>query len=104
MGRFLSRVGGFWQKVARTIGIEDPFWRPRGHETESRPTSFSLSLNPKGARAKTSLPMRDVPEADRPRERLLEQGAQALADAELLAVLLRTGRSGASALEVAREL
>ncbi len=44
------------------------------------------------------------PEGDRPRERLLKHGAQALADAELLAVCLRTGVKGKSAVELAREL
>ncbi|MCB1841402.1 MAG: DNA repair protein RadC [Halioglobus sp.] len=39
-----------------------------------------------------------------PRERLLEHGAQALSDAELLAVLLRTGYHNCSALELARNL
>ncbi len=48
--------------------------------------------------------IRELPENDRPRERLLAQGGRALADAELIAVLLRTGRSGASALDLAREL
>jgi DNA repair protein RadC len=48
--------------------------------------------------------IRELPEDERPRERLLAQGARALGDAELVAVLLRTGRRGASALEVAREL
>lgn len=48
--------------------------------------------------------MRDLPEAERPRERLLSLGSAALADAELLAVLLRTGCRGASALELARSL
>jgi DNA repair protein RadC len=41
---------------------------------------------------------------ERPRERLLSQGSGALSDAELLAVLLRTGHPGASALDLAREL
>ncbi len=44
------------------------------------------------------------PEGDRPRERLLKHGAGALADAELLAVCLRTGVKGKSAVELAREL
>lgn len=44
------------------------------------------------------------PEQERPREKLLAQGSQALSDAELLAIFLRTGRPGASAIEVAREL
>ena len=41
---------------------------------------------------------------DMPRERLLLQGAQALADYELLAVLLRTGSKGSNVLEFSREL
>ena len=46
----------------------------------------------------------DWPENERPRERLLAQGAQALADAELLAICLRTGVRGKSAVELARDL
>ncbi len=41
---------------------------------------------------------------DRPRERLLTQGAGALGNAELLAILLRTGTAGCNVLEVARLL
>jgi DNA repair protein RadC len=46
----------------------------------------------------------DWPRRERPRERLLAHGAAALSDAELLAVVLRTGTGGASALDVARDL
>lgn len=46
----------------------------------------------------------DWPCAERPRERLLAQGAAALSDAELLAILLRTGVRGKTAVELAREL
>lgn len=46
----------------------------------------------------------DWPLAERPRERLLAQGAGALSDAELLAVLLRTGIRGKSAVELGRDL
>jgi DNA repair protein RadC len=46
----------------------------------------------------------DWPLAERPRERLLAHGAAALSDAELLAVFLRTGIRGKSAVEMAREL
>ena len=46
----------------------------------------------------------DWPPLERPRERLLEKGAAALSDAELLAVLLRTGVRGKSAVDLAREL
>jgi DNA repair protein RadC len=48
--------------------------------------------------------IRDLPEGERPRERLLDQGSGALSDAELVAVLLRTGHIGASAVEVAMQL
>jgi DNA repair protein RadC len=48
--------------------------------------------------------IRELPADERPRERLLGQGSRALADAELIAVLLRTGRPGASALDLAREI
>ncbi len=47
---------------------------------------------------------RGWPTGEGPREKLLLRGAGALSDAELLAVVLRTGRPGASALEVAHGL
>ena len=46
----------------------------------------------------------DWPQDERPREKLLEKGAAALTDAELLAILLRTGTRGRSALDLARDL
>lgn len=46
----------------------------------------------------------DWPQTERPRERLLEQGPSGLSDAELLAILLRTGARGRSALDLARQL
>lgn len=48
--------------------------------------------------------IRDWPENERPREKLLARGAASLSDAELLAIFLRTGRRGKSALDLAREL
>jgi len=50
------------------------------------------------------LTIRDWPESERPREKLLERGAQALSDAELLAVLLGSGIPGHSAVDLARRL
>jgi DNA repair protein RadC len=46
----------------------------------------------------------DWPEGERPRERLLAHGAEALSDAELLAIYLRVGVRGKSAVDLAREL
>jgi DNA repair protein RadC len=51
-----------------------------------------------------SKPMRAIPEPDRPRERLLRLGPEALSHAELIAILLGTGVPGRSALELAEEL
>src|SRR3954470_1930166 len=46
----------------------------------------------------------DWPVDDRPREKLLTKGADALSDSELLAIFLRTGISGKSAVDLARDL
>ncbi|MFN4149107.1 MAG: UPF0758 domain-containing protein, partial [Rhodocyclaceae bacterium] len=46
----------------------------------------------------------DWPDDERPRERLLSQGAAALSDAELLAIFLRVGVKGMSAVDLARKL
>ena len=51
-----------------------------------------------------NLLIREMPEHERPRERLVEKGADALRDAELIAILLRTGLKGVSAVEVAEQL
>ncbi|WP_448683528.1 RadC family protein [Pseudomonas nicosulfuronedens] len=48
--------------------------------------------------------IRDWPAAERPREKLLERGAASLSDAELLAIFLRTGVVGCSAVDLARRL
>jgi len=47
--------------------------------------------------------IKDLPKHKRPREKLAEKGAENLSDAELLAILIRTGRAGKSALDIARE-
>lgn len=45
--------------------------------------------------------IKNLPAHERPREKLIEKGAQNLTDKELLAILLRTGRAGKSALDIA---
>ena len=50
------------------------------------------------------MPISDWPEHDRPREKLLRHGAARLSDTELLAIFLRTGSAGRSALDLARAL
>ena len=44
------------------------------------------------------------PEDDRPREKLLKKGPRALSNSELLAILLRTGTPGVSAIDLARDV
>ncbi len=48
--------------------------------------------------------IKDWPEDEQPREKLLKRGAGALTDAELLAIFLRTGTPGKSAVDLARDL
>ena len=48
--------------------------------------------------------IKDMVLSERPRERLVELGAEALRNADLIAILLRTGTKGSSALQVADEL
>lgn len=51
-----------------------------------------------------SLRIKDLPGNERPRERLAQLGAAALRNADLLAILLRTGHKGVSAIQVAEQL
>ena len=48
--------------------------------------------------------IRSWPQDDRPREKLLKKGAGALSNSELLAILLRTGAKGVSAIDLARQI
>lgn len=50
------------------------------------------------------MPITDWPVLERPREKLLAQGASSLSDAELLAIFLRTGIKGKTAVDLARDL
>jgi DNA repair protein RadC len=50
------------------------------------------------------MPITDWPKEERPREKLLSRGPQALSDAELLAIFLRTGIPGKTAVDLARDL
>lgn len=51
-----------------------------------------------------SLRIKDLPQSDRPRERLLEHGPRVLADSDLLAVILRTGNGKESAVGLAQRI
>ena len=51
-----------------------------------------------------SLKIHELPEQERPREKLAAHGAAALSDSELIAILLRTGIPGANAVDIGRQL
>ena len=51
-----------------------------------------------------SIRIKDLPDSERPRERLVAHGADALKTSELIAILLRTGMKGVSAIQVAEQL
>jgi DNA repair protein RadC len=57
-----------------------------------------------GAFRMAQIKIREMPQDERPREKLLGRGTGALTDSELIAILLRTGLPGANAVEVARQL
>jgi DNA repair protein RadC len=48
--------------------------------------------------------IKDIPKIERPREKLIQKGVQNLKDKELLAILLRIGREGKSATDLAKEI
>ena len=52
----------------------------------------------------SQIKIREMPQEERPREKLAAHGSSALTDPELIAILLRTGVVGANAVEVGREL
>ncbi|MDA8019757.1 MAG: DNA repair protein RadC [Thermoanaerobaculia bacterium] len=88
--------------ASETIGKNRP--RPEPASRSETPERLELRL-PAHAQSFQGRPkILDLPRSERPRERLVEGGGEALSDAELLAVLLRSGRPGQSAVEMAQEL
>lgn len=57
-----------------------------------------------GKSGESGLMIREIPDRERPRERLIKHGAEGLKETELLAILLRSGRRGRSVLELAGDL
>jgi DNA repair protein RadC len=53
---------------------------------------------------KTKKTIKDLPEFERPREKLVKKGAKALKKEELIAILLRTGLKGKNAIEIANDI
>jgi DNA repair protein RadC len=63
-----------------------------------------MKQSDRGRNAVPTLKIREMPQDERPREKLVAHGAAALTNPELIAILLRTGVAGANAIEVARQL
>src|SRR5438874_2422832 len=72
--------------------------RARKRVAEAPPSPGGLANGP------TGLTLKDLDPSERPRERLMERGADALSTTELLAILLRTGVAGLMVTDLAREL
>lgn len=77
---------------------------PHNGFNSRRPKRPWVITSPKDAGADTDMSIRNWPAGERPREKLLELGPQALSEAELLAILIRTGTKGLSAIDIARGL
>src|SRR5437667_2534552 len=79
---------------------------PRSHQSASRRLAVANyhSNEPVADMKARSKGIVSWPQEERPRERLLSRGAQALTDAELVAILIRVGFKGTSAVELGRQL
>jgi DNA repair protein RadC len=105
----MQREKGAWLYTSRRCGHKSLNRRCRAAERRSVGASIKLAPIvetrpiPPAAPAQT-MPLKDLPPDARPREKLLARGAGALSDAELLALLLRTGIKGKGVLQMADEL
>jgi DNA repair protein RadC len=63
-----------------------------------------MKQSDRGRNAVPTLKIREMPQDERPREKLLARGVDALTDPELIVILIRTGLPGTNAVEVARQL
>jgi DNA repair protein RadC len=92
-----------WHTFKRLPGHHQ---RKQSLDTQTAQPDAPADFRPVGP-AKASprpLTIRDWPRSEQPREKLFDYGPQALSDAELLALLLRTGLKGHSAVDLARSL
>lgn len=76
------------------------FYGARVSVHDMKNTELSLNQTEKSH----SYTMKSIPKEERPYEKCLEGGAKSLTDAELLAVILRTGSKGESALDLSRKI
>lgn len=67
-------------------------------------TEFTVAQAGRAKQYPASVTMKSIPKEERPYEKCIARGAEQLSDAELLAVILRTGSRGESALELSRKV
>src|ERR1044071_530192 len=98
-------------RILRGCGLMGGLWgRPASASNEAlyrgipAPDGAMGRHNRRLATRGQRMSIRQWPQRERPREKLLERGPSVLTEAELLAILLRTGVRGYSALDVARQL
>ncbi len=92
--------------MARKVGGATARGNPRRSRSGARPV-FRFESGGRlrhSRRMPETVRIKDLPPGDRPRERLLAKGADALGTDELIAILLRSGTRGVSALDAARQL
>lgn len=110
--RLLRRLGVIRtrrQVLAARSALSEEEWRLVEAFTVSgpcveKPRCSECGLRGECAYARRKPTMKELPETERPRERLLKEGAGSLSDAELVAILLRTGTRQESAVELAKRL
>lgn len=81
--------------------------KQKGKTTGTRRSSsenLNDDLSSGSEKSKNSRTINNWPKDDRPREKLIKKGAKALSNTELLAILLRTGSKGVTAIDLARNI
>jgi DNA repair protein RadC len=86
-------------RLERTESLSYNAANPRRHADAGRHRHPIQVLN-----REVVMPITDWPRNERPREKLLSRGPHVLSDAELLAIFLRTGTNGKTAVDLARDL
>lgn len=94
-------LGKQTKQLGRLVGGNAAKTTPRTMRFPCNSIVVPLECEPKHSNG-NHMAITDWPEGERPRERLLAHGAEALSDAELLAIYLRVGVRGKSAVDLAR--
>src|SRR3954470_14006045 len=86
------------------VGLSDGRWHPRRRYPLHQASLFAPAPSPQRRLSLAERPLREWPIQERPIERLTEHGPMALADSELLAVVLHSSMSGSNPVAPAQQL